>query len=143
MRSPVDERYVGGEQSRRDQMVDERPRLFRDLGKAGDAAARRAGLRVDAGEPGDQRATEQRFARGAVPRHGGVGVGGAERTFDRGVDRALDAAELAILGELQVAVAAVLEIEPLQREGEEGKGVLGAAGFDIGEERRGQRRLDL
>ena len=43
----------------------------------------------------------------------------------------------------QIAVAAMLQIEPLQREGEEGQGVLGAAGLDIGQQGRGQRRLDL
>ena len=94
-------RDVGGEQARRDQMLDERPRLFGDLGQAGDAAAGRAGFRVDAGEPGDEGTAKQREPRGAVPRDGRIGVGSPERPLDRRLDRAPDAAERAVLLEGQ------------------------------------------
>ena len=79
----------------------------------------------------------------AVLRHGRVGVGRLQRPLDRRLDRAPDAAELAIFGERQVAVAAIFEVEPLQREGEQRQRILAAALLDVGKQRRGQRRLDL
>ena len=81
--------------------------------------------------------------RASVARDLRIGVGRLQRPLDRGLDRALDAAKLLILGELKIAVAALLDIEPFQREGEQRQRVLGAAFLDVGEQRIDERLLDL
>jgi len=75
----------------------QRPGLGGDLRKTGHAAARRARIGIDAGKPWDQSATEQCQSRLLVLRHFGVSVRSLERALNRGLDRALHAAELFVL----------------------------------------------
>jgi len=57
-----------------DQMLNQQPRLDRDFGELGDAPTRGAGIRIDAGEPGDQAAAQQRQGRGTVLGDGRVRI---------------------------------------------------------------------
>ena len=59
---------IGGQQALLDEMLDQWPCLGGNLREPGDAPAWRAGVGVDAGEPGDQAAAEQRQPREAVLR---------------------------------------------------------------------------
>ena len=67
--------HVGREQTLLHQMLDQRPCFGRDFGKPGNAAAGRAGVGIDAGEPRDKAAAKQRHPRCAVPWDRGVRVG--------------------------------------------------------------------
>ena len=126
---------VSRQQTLADHQVDQRHGLGRDFGETGDAAAGRTGGGIDAGEPGDEAAPQQREARGAIARNGGVAVGLAQGLFDGGLDGAADAAELFVFGELQVAVGAIVAIKALEGEGEERQRILGAALLDVAQER--------
>ena len=64
-----------------------------------------------------------------------------ERPLDRRVDRAFDPAELFVIGEPQRAGLAIVEIELLQREGEQRQRVAGAR-LDVDEQALRQRRFD-
>jgi hypothetical protein len=99
---------VGRKQSLLDQEVDQRRRLGGDFRAPGDVATWALRIRVDAGEPGDQ-AAAQRLARA---RNARVGVGADESARDRGVDRALQAAEIIITLQPQRALAASREKTP-------------------------------
>ena len=96
------------------------------------APARRFSVGVDAREPGDQATAQEREPCLAVSREAAVRVSGLERTLDGRLDGALQAAELVVVLELGMPAGVVLDVEPLQREGEERQGVLGAAGLDVG-----------
>ena len=124
---------IGRQQPLLDAVLDQRPCLGGDFGQPRNAATRRAGFGIDTGEPRDQATAQQRQPRLRVLGHLGIGVGRLERPLDSGLDRALDAAELLVVIESQVAVGAVLDVEPLQREGEQRQRVLGAACLDVGE----------
>ena len=132
---------VGRKQPLLDQKIDQRRRLRRNVGAAGDVAARRPAVGVDAGEPRDQPAAQQREARLAVAGNARIGVGARKRALDRGVDRALEAAELFVVGEPQRAGLAIVEIELLEREGEQRQRVARAR-LDVLEQPLRQRRLD-
>jgi hypothetical protein len=56
-------------------MLDQRPCFGGDFRHTGDAAARRARVGIDAGEPGNKSATKEIKLRGAVPRDCRIGVG--------------------------------------------------------------------
>ena len=106
---------------------------------------RRRGAPVSGSMPASQGISARRNKsepRGPVARHFGVRVRCRHGALHGGLDRTFHAPRLTILGERQIAVAAVIDIEPLQREGEQRQRVFRAAGFDIGEQRLRQRRLD-
>ena len=66
---------IGRQQPLLDQQVDQRARLLGNVGAAGDVAAGALRVGIDAGEPGNDAAPQQRLARLAVPRNARVGVG--------------------------------------------------------------------
>ena len=86
-------RHVGGDEALFDKLPDQRQRFRRDFGDTGDATARASGIRIDAGQPRDQAAAQQRQARLAVARNARIIVGRAKGAFGSGLDRPLDAAE--------------------------------------------------
>ena len=101
---------VGRQQPLLDQQVDQRRGLGGNVGAPRDVAARALRVGVDAGEPGDQAAPQQRLAR-ARARCGMRGSASArtKRPLDRGVDRALEAAEILVILQPQRAGAAIVE----------------------------------
>ena len=131
------------EQALLDQEVDQRAAFGGDFRVAGDAAARAAGVGIDAGKPGDKAASQQSKTRLPVARDLRVASAALQGALDGGLDRALDAAKLLILRKLEIAVAALLAIKPLQGEGEQRQRVLGAAFLDVGEQRIDQGLFDL
>ena len=134
---------VGGEQPLLDEMLDQRPRLGRDLREPGHAAARRAGVRINAGQPGDQTAAQQRQPRQAIFRDHRIRVGGLEGALDRGLDRTLHASELVVVRELEMPAGVVFAIEALERKSEQRQRIGGAASLDVGEQGLDQDVLDL
>jgi hypothetical protein len=87
---------VGCEQPLLDQKLDERASLLGNLGKPRHPPAGVAGLGIDSR---NERAPQHCELGGAILRRFRTNAG-AERAFDRGLDRAFDAAELFIFGEL-------------------------------------------
>ena len=71
-----------------------------------------------------------------------VGVGAREGALDRGVDRALEAAEILVVPQPQRAGAAIVEEQLFEREGEQGQRVATAALVDVLEQALGQLGLD-
>ena len=122
---------VGRQQPLLDQEVDQRRRLVGNFRASRDVAARALRIRVDAGEPGDQAAAQQRLARAPLPRNPRVGVGADEGARDRGIDRALQAAEILVVLQPQRALAAPVEEQLLQREGEQRQRVAAGALLDV------------
>ena len=143
MASPVSCADIGGEQALLDEMLDQRPCLGGDLREPSNAPARGAGVGIDAGQPGDQTAAEQRQPCEAVLRDRRVRVRSLEGALDRRLDRAFDPSELVVVRELEMTAGVVLVVEPLQREGEQRQRILGAARLDVGEQRIDQAILDL
>ena len=121
---------------------DQRRRLRRDVVDARDVAPRALAVGIDSGEPGNEPASEQGLARFALLGDARIGVGALEGSGDRRIDRAFQAAESFVVGEPQRAGRAIVEIELLQREGEQRQGVGAAACFDVGEQALCQSRLD-
>ena len=134
---------VCGKQALLDQKVDQGGTLFWDLRVAGDAAARRARVWVNAGKPGDEATPEKGKARLPVPWDLRIIIGCLEGPLDSGLNGAFDPAKLLILGELEIAVPAGLAIEPLQGEGEQRQRILSPALLDVGKERIDQSLFDL
>ena len=124
-------------------MLDQRPGFGGNFRQPGNAATRRAGIGIDAGEPGNETAAQQRQPCRAIPRDRRVGIGRLQRPLDRRLDRAFDPAERFIMRQLESAASVVLAVEPLQREGEQRQRVLGAARLDIGQQRIDQSVLDV
>ena len=105
--------YIGREEALLDEVLDQRPRLRGNFRQPGDAATRRAGVGIDASQPGNEAAAQQFQTRGAVPRDRGVRVGSLQRALDRRLDRTLDATECFVIGKRQPPAPAVFEKEPL------------------------------
>ena len=124
-------------------LCNERPRSFGDFRQAGDAAARRAGIRIDASEPRNKSAAEQRESGSGVFWNCRIGVGVLQSALNRGFNRSLDAAKRLILRGGEFAVTAVLQIKTFEGEGEQRQRVLGTAGINIAEQVVDQRILDL
>ena len=127
----------------RDQMLHQRAGLLRYVAHPRDRASRRSRVGIDAGEPGNEGASQQSQPREAVPRHGGVGIGRLQRLLNSGLDRAGDAADVAIFIEPEIAIAAMLEIEPFEREREKRQRILGPALLDILKQRGRELGIDL
>ena len=104
--SPVSFADIGGEQALLDEQVDQGAAFGGNFREAGDAAARRACVGIDAGEPGDEAAPQESETRLSVARNFRVGIGRFQGALDGGLDRALDAAKLLILRKFEIAVAA-------------------------------------
>ena len=99
--------------------VDQRRGLGGNVGATGDVASRRLAVRIDAGEPGDQSASKQGEARLSIAGNARIGIRAHKSPLDRRIDRAFDPAELFVINESQRAGLAIVEIELLEREGEQ------------------------
>ena len=143
--SPVFESRVDPRVDRKqpflDQEVDQRRGLRRNVGAAGDVASGRLAVGVDAGEPGDQSASQQGEARLTIAGNARIGIRAHKGPLDRRIDRAFDPAELFVIDEPQRAGLAIVEIELLEREGEQRQRVARAR-LDVDEEAFSQRRFD-
>jgi len=132
-------RDIGREQPLLDQEIDERTRLLRDFPFCARRAGGASGLGIDAGEPGDEPAPKQSETCRVIRGNARIAIGGLQRPLHRRLDRALDAPELLIIGKRQSSPRAKFEIEPLQREGQQGQSVASAAALDVGEQCLRQR----
>ena len=133
---------VGRQQALLDQQIDERRRLGRNIGASGDASAGASAFRVDAGEPRDEPSAQQNETKVAITGNATIRIGSPQSTLDGGFDGATDAAKGFIIGKLEGAAAAIVEVELLQREGEERQRVAAAALIDVFKQPLRQSRLD-
>ena len=132
---------VGDQQALVDEMGDEWSGVRRDLLQQCHAAL---GLLVGAlqpQEPWNECRSGELLDRRSVVRQATVRARGCERGLDRATDRSFQAAHpVAIFGQLQHAVRAIVGDQPLQGEGQQRQRVRLV---EIGDQLRGQRLLDL
>ena len=122
-----------------DQPLHDGARAFRDLVAPRHAPHRHAALGIDAREPRNEGRAHGGELRLLGGRDRGRAAGLCERARDRGLDRALHAADLLIVGKRQLAVAAKVGVEALKREGQQ-RQRIGA--LRVGDELLGQGRVD-
>ena len=134
---------IGCKEPLLDEVLNQRPGFGGNFRKTGNATTRSAGVGIDAGVPGNEAAAKERQPRDAIPWDRGVSVGRLQRALDCRLDRASDATEAAIFRDRHVAVAAMLDVKPLQGEGKQRQRILGAAHLDVGKERIDQSVLDF
>ena len=135
---------IGDQQARLHEAIDQALQLPRDFGKPRHPSPRRAGFRIDPRQRRNHCAAQQRHPLAAVLRNFWIGVRRPQRGIDRRLDRSLDALQLdPVFVERQIAVGAVVAVQPLQREGEQGKRVLAAAAsLDVDQKLVGQSGVD-
>ena len=122
------------------QPLEYRVRAVGQLAPERDPPAPLAASLVDLGEPRDERLTEQPLAIDGIARDERCSLRLGHRRFDRGHQRAGDAAELVVLLQCQLAVGAVFGVETLERERQHRQRVRT---LGIGKQLLGQLRLDL
>ena len=134
---------IGDQKPLLDELQDQWLGVLGDFGKSRHAPPRRTGVGINHRQPGNQTGAEQSQAREESLWDFGVLISGSECTFDRGFDRALDAAEVVVVGELELTVGMIFVVEPFECECEQRKCIGGAAGLDVIEQRIHQTRIDL
>jgi hypothetical protein len=115
-------------------VLDQGPRFGGDFRQPGDAATRRASIGINAGQPGNDAAAEQRQPRDTVLRDCRVRVGRLEGALHGRFDRALHSAESVVVGKSEMTTCLILAIEPRQCEGEQRQAILRAARLDVHEQ---------
>ena len=121
-------------------MLDERLRVGWDLQEPRHAAARRAGIGIDAGKPGDEVGPQQGEPVGTIAGNRRISVGRFNGLIDRGFDRAFDPAEIIMVR--QFARGMILDVKLLQGEASSGSASV-ALPASISESNSSTRRSSI